>query len=92
MFLLALVASTSGQAFLGNFLNTKASRWIDLREDVVRVWIGLGFKNRAKTPAAAYYLAVPKEQHPNLAFIGAFDEVKKIQCKVELAPKAEGGE
>lgn len=89
--LLALAQCCLGQSFLGNFYNTKASRWIDVRDDVVRVKVGLGFKQRGTTPAAAYYLAIPKEQHGTLAYINAYDEKKKKDCKVELAPKAEGG-
>jgi len=91
LLLLALAQCCLGQSFLGNFYNTKAVRWIDVRDDVVRVKVGLGVKQRGSTPAAAYYLAIPKEQHSTLAYINVRDETGKKDCKVELAPKAEGG-
>jgi hypothetical protein len=86
--LLQFCANTFAADF-GNIQNTKCRRTIDLTDQFARHVIGVGFKNKDKEPATAYYLAFPKSQISHLSSLEVSNH-QEVYYKVQPVSGIQG--
>lgn len=79
-----------GEQGIGDLINTKCRRSVDVSSQFARTTIGLAFRNQGKTPLEEYFLAFPMQQAARLSYITAGDH-EGNSFKVTRAPTIKGG-